>query len=151
MKKKVFAVGDRVGTMANVVEYDEEYGDYRPVDRYAHDEEPYYGKIVALNGDTATVCFDEVHRFYGASTQEIEIESLMSEADAKKAWNKLEKTFDAVQKEITTKLKAAGKLIKEANKLSNKCGMNLVDMYDARDPLYDALDASGWRTSSFNC
>lgn len=147
MKKKVFAVGDRVGFMENFVEYAEEYGDYRPVDRYAYDCEPLYGRIVSLKDGVADVQFESGI----ATTTEIEVESLMHEEDAKKAWNKLEKTFDAVQEEILVKLKAAGKLIKEANKLSNKCGMKLADMYDVRGPLYDAMDASGWHTSSFSC
>jgi hypothetical protein len=70
----------------------------------------------------------------------------------KAKFSELEKEYEAVAKQIKVKLVEAGKLIKEANKMAKKAGADsLADMYDAIDPLESAMDACGWRTSSWNC
>lgn len=64
----------------------------------------------------------------------------------------LEKEFKTAQKAIKDKLKEAAKIVKEANIMAKKAGAkNLESMYDAIDPLIDAMDASGWRSSSWGC
>jgi hypothetical protein len=64
----------------------------------------------------------------------------------------MEKEYEVVAKQIRSKLTEAGKLIKEANKMAKKTGATyLADMYDAIDPLKNAMDACGWRSSSWSC
>lgn len=80
------------------------------------------------------------------------LKNLLPAKEAKLHFDKLEAEFKAYEKEVLVKMKEAGKLIREANKLAKKAGVeNLNDMYDATYPLYNAMDAAGWRTSSFGC
>jgi hypothetical protein len=65
----------------------------------------------------------------------------------------LEKEFKETEKAIKEKMKAAAALVKEANKMAQKAGVrNLAEMqYGAAGPLVDAMDNSGWRSSSWGC
>ena len=83
---------------------------------------------------------------------EEDVSSLELESVAKPKLSKLDAEFKVYEKEILAKMKEAGKLIREANKLSKKAGMeSLNDMYDSTYPLFNAMDAAGWRTSSLGC
>lgn len=77
----------------------------------------------------------------------IKILSLLSEKSV------LEKEFQEAEKAIKQKMKEAAALVKEANKMAKKAGArNLAEMqYDAASPLVNAMDASGWRSSSWGC
>jgi len=77
---------------------------------------------------------------------DIKVLSLLSDRSV------LDKEFRAAEKQIKEKLKEAGKIIREANKMAQKAGArHLASMYDAVDPLVDAMDDSGWSSSSWNC
>lgn len=67
--------------------------------------------------------------------------------------NDLEKEFKEAEKAIKEKMKAAADLVKEANKMAQKAGVRyLAEMqYDAASPLVNAMDDSGWRSSSWGC
>lgn len=65
----------------------------------------------------------------------------------------LEKEFKETEKAIKEKMKEAAALVKEANKLAQKAGVRyLAEMqYGAAGPLVNAMDDSGWRSSSWGC
>ncbi len=64
----------------------------------------------------------------------------------------IEAAYKNVSKEIREKMKEAGKLVKEANSMAKKAKLGpLADLYDAVSPLVDAMDNSGWRSSSWGC
>ena len=69
----------------------------------------------------------------------------------KKLASQIEKDFEALEKQIKNKVKAAAKLLDEAQGLAQKQHHNLSEMYNAYGPLYAAMDNAGWRTSSFGC
>ena len=78
---------------------------------------------------------------------DMKILSLLSEK------SELEKEFKEAQKAIKEKIKEAAAIVKEANKMAQKAGArNLAEMqYGAAGPLVDAMDNSGWRSSSWGC
>jgi hypothetical protein len=83
---------------------------------------------------------------------EEEVSSLELESVAEPKLSKLDAEFKVYEKAVLAKMKEAGKLIREANKLSKKAGVeSLNDMYDSTYPLFNAMDAAGWRTSSLGC
>ena len=159
-----FKEGDRVGAgvdecgdLAKKLVYQGEYTD-----------EPVYGKIVdVISATKVKVLFDdeymnEATTIYNKTTgkpvkttyvaRTVDVKILLPEAECKKKFTELEKEYEAVAVQVRAKLKEAGALIKEANKLAKKAGAeSLNDMYDALAPLEDAMDACGWRTSSWNC
>lgn len=82
----------------------------------------------------------------------VSIKNLLPIDQAKKQANKLEAEFMLYEKKVLAKMKEAAKLILESNKVAKKAGLdNLLEMYDAIYPLLEAMDASGWNSSSFNC
>lgn len=154
-KKNVFAVGDRVAHAVFV-----DYGDYgdgdedsKPEYRYDPDVDPQYGTVTSiLEADKqATVKWD--NQWYAKyNDAPIDFTELMHEESFKKLHTKLEEKYNTAEKEIVQKMKQAGKLVKEANKLAKKLtGRELSDMYEAISPLVDAMDSSGWRSSSWGC
>lgn len=151
MKKNNFAVGDRVAHAVSETydEYEEtQYTKYR----YDPEAEANYGVITSLlpDGVQATVKWD--NEWYDRYHDEpVKLAELMHEEAFKKLEAKLEEQFNEVEKEIAAKMKDAAKIIKEANKLAKKTGRNLESMYDAVSPLVSAMDASGWRSSSWGC
>jgi len=84
--------------------------------------------------------------------REMDVKFLLPEEECKKKFSELEKEYEDIAVQVRAKLKEAGSLIKEANKLAKKAGADsLADMYDAIDPLESAMDACGWRSSSWSC
>ena len=162
--KKTFTVGQRVGCgldeggdLTNKLRYDGEYC-----------EGPVFGKVVeVLAGGKVRVQFDddgyndtdvlfdertgkEKKRTVKPAT--VDAKWLAPEAEVKAKFSALEKEYEKVAVQIRAKLTEAGKLIKEAHKMAKKSGASsLAEMYDATDPLENAMDACGWRTSSWNC
>src|SRR5271165_2670864 len=64
--------------------------------------------------------------------QEVDVKVLSLVSDR----GTLEKEFKEAQKAIKEKLKEAGNLVREANKIAQKAGaQSLADMYDVVDPL----------------
>ena len=64
----------------------------------------------------------------------------------------IEKDFKDVSKAIKEKMKEAGKLVLEANAMAKQAHLgSLANLYDAARPLVNAMDDSGWRSSSWGC
>jgi hypothetical protein len=163
MKNK-FEAGQRVGCgqdengkFSLKLSYGGEYG-YGPV----------FGKVVEVlaNGKVKVNWDDsylnEVVVLYNEKTGKeknrksvpatMDAKMLAHEADIKSKFSDLEKEYGTVAKQVRAKLADAGKLIKEAHKIAKKAGFDsLAEMYDATDPLENAMDACGWRSSSWNC
>lgn len=141
-----FKVDDRVGAFM-----DEDSGELMKA-RYTEDQAPVYGKIaeVTEDGKVTKIEWDDEY-FNDDLSQAYNIKFLMLEEEMLETVSTLEKEFALCQKEITLKLKEASSIIKSANDLAKKQGFKLTDMYNAISPLYSALNACGWRTSSFNC
>jgi hypothetical protein len=164
--KKTFTVGQRVGCALDAgcnftakVRYDGNYGE---------DPGPAFGKVteVLRNGKVVVlwdddylndhdVRFDEKTGQEKSSTAKgitMDTKLLLPEAEMKAKFSELEKEYEKVAVQIRSKLTEAGKLIKEANKMAKKAGVDsLAAMYDATSPLESAMDACGWRTSSWGC
>jgi hypothetical protein len=161
---KKFEKGDRVGCATDEnnrftakVRYDGEYCDG-----------PVYGIVAEiLPGGKVSVLWDDDYlnehsQVFSPTTgmlqksisspREMNAKLLLPEVEMKAKFSELEKEYDAVSKQIRAKLTEAGKLIKEANKMAKKAGApSLAEMYDATDPLSSAMDACGWRSSSWGC
>lgn len=159
-----FKEGDRVGAgvdesgeLTKKLRYDGEYSDG-----------PVFGKVVdVISAAKVKVLWDDDYLndhsdVYSKTTgkllksipvaAEVDAKILLPEDECKKKYTELEKEYEAVAVQIRAKLKEAGALIKEANKMAKKAGAeSLADMYDALDPLESAMDACGWRSSSWSC
>ena len=145
MKKKDLVLGARVVPLNNIK-------NYNPQDPYID-----VGSIItepvknALTGNLKVY----VQWDFGATPtdpSEEEVASLELESVAKSKLSKLVAEFKLYEKAVLAKMKEAGKLIREADKLAKKAGVEfLYDMYDSTYPLFNAMDAAGWRTSSLGC
>jgi len=163
MKKK-FEEGQRVGAATD------ESGDFTAKLRYdgEYSDGPVFGKVVdVISATKVKVLWDDDYlnehsQVFNKTTgklvksvsvaREMDTKLLLPEAEIKAKYSELEKEYEVVAVQIRAKLKEAGVLIKEANKMAKKAGADsLADMYDATDPLESAMDACGWRTSSWNC
>ena len=148
MKKSDLKPGTKV---IATIQYPEEYSyDSEEVVRYfpQNDNEPLIGVIRSQPASPGKVFVSWIEGVRTGKEEEVDIEvlSLDSEQAA------LNKEFKVVEKQIKEKLKEAGKLVKEAHKMAKAAGArDLASMYDAVDPLVDAMDASGWRSSSWGC
>jgi predicted phage-related endonuclease len=134
---------------------------------YNVDHDLEFGEVIAvLPDDKLLIKWDTEHynqaryekskSLYGNVTiyepKVMNAEGILPEAEAKKQFSLLEKEYKVVEKKIKNKLKEAAKLITEANSLAEDVNAgSLANMYDAIDPLYAAMDSSGWNTSSFSC
>lgn len=152
MKKSKFKVGDRVAY--NLVDNCKEY-DTKPklVPWFIHEygEDPTYGTVTdLLNGGKVMVQWDD-HWNNAKFVGGVEAKVLLLESDMKARIVSLEKEFKEAEKEIKVKMKEAASLIKEANKIANTTGNNLAEMYSSVSSLVAAMDASGWRSSSWGC
>lgn len=151
MAKKPFQKDDRVGLAVSVA-YDDYSGDEQEIPlRYSPDEEYEYGVITdVLSSGKIVVKWD--NEYYDRYNQDpVDANTLLPEEVMKKKLDKLRESYDKTEGEIEQKMKEAAKLIKEANKLAKKTGHELAEMYDVISPLVGAMDASGWRTSSWGC
>jgi hypothetical protein len=152
VKKKEFKVGDRVG---HTVYFEEDrYGDGEQVIgiRYNPDQdEPDYGVVTdVLSNGKLMITWDSDWKNANGN-KPLPANEFLLEEEVEKKFAKLEQEFNQVEKEIKSKLKEAAALIKAAGKLAEKTGNSLADMYDAVGPLRNAMDASGWHSSSWNC
>jgi hypothetical protein len=155
MKKvsKDFKVGDRVAR------FEQQYNDNdEPIKpRFDAENYPIFGVItgVIFNSAPAQVVVKwdppEWDRKRVMDPKIVPAKDLQLEAPLKASWSKMEAEFELLEKQVADKLKEAGKLLREANKIAKKSGRDLAEMYNAIDPLYSAMDACGWRTSSFSC
>lgn len=152
MRKKTykFAVGDRVGEFTSEI-YEDEYSDAETVDLvYDSDNPPEFGEVLEVLSDTQVkVKWDCDWR---ENISVVEASSIAPEKVVAERLSVLEKEFKVVEKEVAAKLKEVAKGLRDANKLAQKkLGRNLYQLGMGYGPLYNAMDASGWRTSSFGC
>jgi hypothetical protein len=154
VKKAVqFKVGDRVGEGTSDIT--EEYDDKvkRGPLRYDPDNEPEFGEVLNIT-DKGLVLVNWDRDYLNTNSHYSSPQdpsTLMLEVDVKATLSKLESEFEATEKLVKEKLKEAAKSIREAQKLAKKTGRNVSEMYEAYGTLYNAMDAAGWRTSSFGC
>lgn len=94
----------------------------------------------------------------GGSITKIDAKNLLSEIDGiaenqrlLDEEKRLEREFTQVQEECKAKLQEAAKLVREAAQLADSKNVDLQDMHDATDDLEYAMEAAGWRTSSWHC
>lgn len=148
MAKAKLKVGDRVGIATS--DYDDDFESKVGKLRYDPDSDPDYGVVSDLlaNGQVM-VKWDDAWR--NSNNHPVDVATLALESVLKEKLSKLEEEYLEIEKEIRVKMKAAALNIKEANKLAKKTGHSLEEMYDVVDPLINAMDAAGWRTSSFGC
>lgn len=139
-KNHVFKVGDRVGISngLNMAEFDPE-------------SSPDYGEVTDVLSDGRVMIKWDSDWRNKSYKDPVDSSTLLPEKELQEIDAKLEKEFKVLEKEVVVKMKEAGKLIKEANKLAQKAGRSLHEMYEAVGPLESAMDAAGWRTSSWGC
>jgi hypothetical protein len=136
-----FKIGDRVADK---------------IDRFEFDDcnEPREGTVIEGSAPGKIMVQWDQYSWEAAprAPELVAVKNLLPPKEAKARFSELEKEYNGFVKEAETKLKAASKLIKEANKIAKKAGAeSLSDFHEAYGPLYDAMDAAGWRTSSFGC
>jgi len=149
MSKKTFKVGDQVVLIADFMGPN----DKLQYINYAAIEDNYCTVVELLPGSPETsVKVKWGVQDYWHSQDTFDASKLMHRKEFEQKYSKLETAYKEVEAQVKDKLKEAGKLIKESNKMAKKLGLeSLNEMYDAIDPLYQAMDACGWRTSSFSC
>lgn len=89
-------------------------------------------------------------KWYKPNPEEVEVSKLMTQEESDAQYSKLEKEFEELESEIEIKLAEAGRLILEANAIADRGGVQLSEL-EAIGPLYQAMDACGWSTSSLSC
>ena len=143
-KQTTFQVGDRVAR--NDIDIDCAGG---------APNEPDFGTIVEVVSDTQVrVLWDWQKPYANQPTGEpnlFEVADLITETKAQKEFASLEKEWHKFSKPLIAKMEQAAKLIREVNKKVQKEGFDLNEMYDLTDPLEQAMEDSGWNTSSWNC
>lgn len=148
MKKSDLKPGTRVMACLPRDEWSDEY-----IVKYFHDdwnETTLLGTVIDKPAEVGQVwiAWDESDHHSDGDEQEVDISILTLESDR----SEIEKDYKAVAKLIKQNMKDAAKLITESNKLAKRGHANsLESMYDAVRPLIDAMDASGWRSSSWGC
>jgi hypothetical protein len=141
---KAFKVGDHVG-MGVGIDDDDEGADKL---RYSEETELLFGTITdVLSTGKVLVKWEDGNDYY---KDPLDTKNIMFAAALKAKYSELEKQYKELEKELSAKMKEAAKLIKEAGKIARKQGYELANM-DAGYELYGAMDACGWRTSSFGC
>lgn len=87
-----------------------------------------------------------------------QINSLLAEEAGKAEEQRLleeqarfEQEYEQVRTECGSKLAKAAQLIREAATLADSKGADLQEMYDETRDLERAMEAAGWRTSSWHC
>lgn len=94
------------------------------------------------------ITWEENNTYSEGEEAEVNINILTLESDR----SKIEQEFKNFSKGIKAKIKEAAKLVLEANKMAKEAhASSLADMYDAVAPLINAMDNSGWRSSSWGC
>jgi hypothetical protein len=85
----------------------------------------------------------------GGRIEKLMAERLMGEVEAQQLSQSLEEEFDKVEEAVLKKMTKAAALIREANALAEKAGLELYELNDGG--LLDAMENAGWRTSSMSC
>jgi hypothetical protein len=147
MKKSDFKPGTKVVASVN----DEEYSGHELI-KFAFQDygNPLLGTVAdkpAARGKVF-VEWSEDDNEYGLEDGEVDMNLLSLESDLPQ----FEKDFKAATKLIKKNMEAAAELINISNKMATKNhAQSLAHMHDAVRPLINAMDSSGWRSSSWGC
>lgn len=140
------------GTKVLVSVDSEEYGDHEMI-KYVYDggydDYTIVGTIQDKSAEAGKVFvqWDE-NDHLDLEEEEVEISLLTLASDR----DQIELDFKAIAKLVKANMQDAARLIRESNKLAEKAhARSLADMYDAVRPLINAMDNSGWRSSSWGC
>lgn len=151
MNKGDLKPGDKVITSLDCDEWDT-YGltDYF-YDKY--EETTLFGEVLSKKAGRGKVWvrWDQergVGRDRTDEEEEIDTSLLCLESEI----SEIEKDFKNVEAEVKAKLEAAAELVREANQivLDKRVAKNLSDFGNTY-ALVDAMDDSGWRSSSWSC
>ena len=143
-----FKIGDRVARATSIAYDDNDTSRVVPL-RYDIDNGLLVGSITDIAANKITVQWDNS---WSHKSEVVSAKDLITEAEGLEKYSELEAEFLETQKELKVKVKEIAKGIHEANKIAKKTGHNLADMFDlVYSDLYPAMDAAGWRTSSFGC
>lgn len=129
---------------------------YDGIVTYYHDEYGHNtltGTIIDKPGNPANkgkvwVAWDKSDHYSEGEENELDISILTLESDK----SNIEQEFKLFSKDIKDKMKEAAKLVLEANELATKAhASSLADMWEEVSPLVNAMDNSGWNSSSWGC
>lgn len=156
MKKSEAKPGTKV--LATYAPAYEEYTDEEIV-KYSYDPEGYGDMLGVIRSKEAQPGHVWVKWIEGEylDSLDVEGEECETEVDIKiltleSERDQIEKEFKDLQKQIKEKMKEAAKLVNEAGELAEKAhARSLESLWDASHPLIDAMDANGWRSSSWGC
>jgi hypothetical protein len=129
-KNKIFPIGSKVAAISRSYKDDLQIGTVIGYWQNLTIVEWDNGKIIKLNNN-----------------------SLVSAQEAQQKKSQFEEEFQAYQDELNDKINQATKLIKEANQLARKNGLDLshFDLSNISEKLIDAIEECGWNTSSWQC
>jgi len=147
MKKSDAKPGTKV--IASIC-FDDRYGGGEHLGPYKYneyDENNLVGVIRSKEATPGHVWVKWIEGDFDQEEEEVDLKILMLESDRAQ----IEKDFKQVSKEIKDKMKEAAKIVNEAGKLARSVHSTLQEMYDATNPLVDAMDNNGWHSSSWNC
>lgn len=135
-----FGLGDRVGLIDGKI-------------RYTHGAVPSYGVITDLLTDGRVIVKWDNKWMNDSSawSKPINSKNLMAESELKAKYSELEMAFCKVEDEVAEKLKEAGQIILDAQKIAKDGGFNITDLYEATSSLENAMESAGWNTSSWHC
>jgi methionine synthase II (cobalamin-independent) len=106
---------------------------------------PVTGNIVIVEWDDGRLDKRQLNSLLTEVAGSAEDKRLQDEAE------RLEKEFAEVEQVCKTKLQQAAQLVREAAKLADAKNVDLQDMHEATHDLEYAMEAAGWRTSSWHC
>lgn len=133
-----FVIGDRIGLIDGKIRY------------IQHGDTPNYGVITDLLADgRIMVKWDS--EWMNNNSKPINPKNLMAESEFKVKYSELEMAFCRVEDEVAEKLKEAGQIILDAQKIAKDAGFNITDLYEATSSLENAMESAGWNTSSWHC
>lgn len=145
MKKSDFKPGTKVIASRN----NEEYGDNELI-KYFHDE---YDDciIIGIIMDKVAAADKVWVNWTEGDIDEEEEEVDMILLTLESSRSEIEKEYKEVCKQVKEKIKQAAALVREADKLAKKGYAKNLESMGAADALISAMDASGWRSSSWGC
>jgi hypothetical protein len=148
MNKGDLKPGTRV--MASVYHDDYGYGGAEIIPYYIADCENYMitGTVTDAKTDRKQVFVAWDDHEYEIEDGPVDVELLTLESDQ----DRIEKEFEEVFEKVKEKMRQAAELISEAHEIALEGhAKDLASMYGAVSPLVNAMDNSGWRSSSWGC
>lgn len=131
--------------------YEETY-DVVPFSYNEIDETKLVGVILDKPATAGNVWVKFIEGEYLESVENVELEFRIKDLILESEQYTLEEEFRKANKDIKNKILEAAKLIKEANSIAKTSHLGrLANIYAAIVPLINAMDDSGWRSSSWGC